>query len=292
MKKGRDIAIVGGSSAIARLLVQKHFPEATLFVRKSSGNNERIVARYQQVSAQDLEGFAVVINCAGAVDAPEDDLNDANVELPRRLSLACGKAGVDRLVHISSFSVYGFQKRIGAATAPQPRSAYGLSKLRGDEAMLEAAAGGLKCVSLRLPAILDPLKGGRKVEKLLNTWRRLGWWPVPMDDISRSMISTELAADAIALLAANDDGGIRFAADPQPFTYALAARAIEEGSGKPVRSLAVPKWASACIGKVSPGAYANLFEDSLLDPEDNLLRQHHSDLFSTLGAIVRSGKPQ
>jgi len=190
-------------------------------------------------------------------------------------------------VHISSFSVYGDAERIGGATPEVPRSAYGRSKLRGDQALLEAGDGAFEPVIARFPAILDPLRPKGKVALLLSAWRRLRVLPVPARDIRRSMISTAMVADVLAELAAGHRSGIVLAADPVPFTFARAAQAIRKAGGSRVHCARLPDFAFAPLRAAAPGLHASLFADSLLDPAANFARDRHSDLFAAIGAMVR-----
>ncbi|MFI8566947.1 dTDP-4-dehydrorhamnose reductase [Rhodococcus sp. NPDC078407] len=86
---------------------------------------------------------ATVINCAAytAVDAAETDESRAmaiNADGPRNLARACGRVGA-RLIHVSTDYVFD-----GTATTPYevdatpaPRSAYGRTKLAGENAVRE-----------------------------------------------------------------------------------------------------------------------------------------------------------
>ncbi|WP_103936129.1 dTDP-4-dehydrorhamnose reductase [Thermomonospora echinospora] len=84
----------------------------------------------------------VVVNCAGytAVDAAEAHEREAlrvNGAAPRRLALACAETGA-RLVHVSTDHVFSGEARTPYAEdhPPAPRTAYGRTKLAGEQAVL------------------------------------------------------------------------------------------------------------------------------------------------------------
>ena len=284
---GSKIAIIGGHSAVARRLRLGPCPRATYFVRRSGRPDERRVESYRDIGPRDLAGFEAVINCAGATGGSTDDLEQANVTLPQALAEACREAGVGRLVHMSSFSVFGHAERISETSVPNPISAYGKSKLRGDERMLAAAAGGgLEAIVVRLPAIIEPTASRGKTAKLVTAWCRVGAIPAPKGDIQRSMISTATTARVLARLAGEGGAPIVLAADPEPFGYAAAATAIAEGAGRAVRVLWLPEWTFRPLRAVAPSLGYSLFADSLLDPGSNVAFAEPSDLYPSIAALA------
>jgi nucleoside-diphosphate-sugar epimerase len=280
------IGIVGGHSAIARQLRTSHLPDALSFIRGSAAPGEREVSSYQAIGAADLRGLEAVINCAGAVRGPRQTLEPANVELPRRLAEACSAAGVSRLVHISSFSVYGDAAEIDAGTRPDPSSDYGRSKLAGDEALMRSAGSGLEAIVVRFPAIVDPTRRSGKTAQLIALWARMGILPVPAGDVRRSMISSALAAKALADIALGGGPRLTLAADPEPFSYAGAAAAIRAVRGRPVHRLRLPSMAFAPLRLFAPALATSLLGKSVLEPGSNFAALYPSDLFSTLGALA------
>ena len=83
-----------------------------------------------------LRDCDIVINAAGMA-RPESQLTDelvgANALWPALLTMACTKAGVRRLVHISSAAVHGSQRVLLESSAPHPITPYGMTKLWGDD---------------------------------------------------------------------------------------------------------------------------------------------------------------
>ena len=89
---------------------------------------------------------SIVINCAAytAVDAAEDEEDRAfavNGDGPAYLAGACATTGA-RLVHVSTDYVFagGASTPYDERTRPAPRTAYGRSKLAGEQAVLQSGA--------------------------------------------------------------------------------------------------------------------------------------------------------
>ncbi|MER5704803.1 NAD(P)-dependent oxidoreductase [Micromonospora sp. NPDC002296] len=111
--------------------------------------SERIAALLADLDA------AVVVNCAGAVWRPTpEQLRSGNVDLVVRLMAALGRLDrPPRLVQLGSVHEYGAGAEHGPTPEDHPTAPvtdYGLSKLRGSQAVIDAArAGGLDAVVLR-----------------------------------------------------------------------------------------------------------------------------------------------
>lgn len=285
MPSDRRIVIVGGRSAIAVRLREGPFPEAECFVRRPAATGELRVDSYHHIGPQDLERYDTVINCAGAVKGSADDLDLANSALPAAIAAACQSAGVRRLIHVSSFSVLGPVENVSAETPVRPDTTYGRSKLCGDEAILATATDDMAVIPLRLPAIIDA-DGEGKVERLVRFWRTARTLPVPRTDVRRVMISSALAAEAIARLVGVERSGVRYAGDPLPFTFRDAEAAIREGSGRPVTMMSLPDAAFRPLKALAPAMYRSLYTDCTLAPEANVLADAASDLMVTIAKIA------
>ncbi|MGC0249429.1 NAD-dependent epimerase/dehydratase family protein [Pseudactinotalea sp. Z1748] len=93
--------------------------------------------------AADLTEAEVVINAAGLATpgaGMTDDLVGANALLPGVVKRAAARAGVERVVHVSSAAVHGEAKVLDPGADPRPTSPYGWSKLWGEQV---ASAAGL-----------------------------------------------------------------------------------------------------------------------------------------------------
>ena len=148
----------------------------------------------------------VVINAAAytAVDAAEDDPESAdavNANAPAMLGALCAQRGM-RLVHISTDFVFdGRAHRPYAPDAdPSPLGVYGVSKWRGEQAVLASGAGH---AVVRTSWVYGP--GGRNfVLTMLRLMREQGSVRVVNDQIG-SPTSARGLAKVCWLLALHDD---------------------------------------------------------------------------------------
>lgn len=267
--------VIGGASAIARALHRHGLPQAQYVARNSDGMRPTIrVADYSLLTAESMCGHTSVINCVGVTQGDSHLMQRINVELAEALAIRAKEAGVSRFIHISSFSVYGRCEVIDHDSAAQPDTLYGASKLEADQRLLALASESFRPILLRLPLIYDPAQPSDpdqagdlgKLGQLLSLWRRTGFFPAPASDVARSMIGTDLVAQLILELIGSNRSGVTLAADPVPFSYALARRACSE----PLRVVPLPRWIVAVAQQLAPNLSLRLFSDSLLAQEANL----------------------
>jgi nucleoside-diphosphate-sugar epimerase len=154
-----------------------------------------------------LAGIDCVIHLAARTHVlREDSANPLaayrriNVEGTRRLSLAAARAGVGRLVFLSSIKVNGEATTSHPYTetdVPAPEDAYGLSKLEAEQALESVAAGSnMQPVILRPPLVYGPGVKGNLLRLMHALDRGL---PLPLASVRnrRSLIYVGNLADAI-----------------------------------------------------------------------------------------------
>jgi nucleoside-diphosphate-sugar epimerase len=145
-----------------------------------------------------LAGVDFVIHAAARAHVVRDrDSNSSvytrtNVEGTRRLASAAALAGVHRFIYLSSIKVNG-EETHGRPFTPQdepaPRDAYGLSKLRGEEALMEAGkAARMETVIVRSPLVYGPGVRANFAQMMYWVDKR---WPLPLAAVSnaRSLVS-------------------------------------------------------------------------------------------------------
>jgi nucleoside-diphosphate-sugar epimerase len=131
----------------------------------------------------------------------------ANETMTAQVASACGEAGVRRLINLSSIAVIAHETQWGSsnATPPtemlrstaehHPQSAYGLSKLAGEQAARQILQGSsCDLLNARIPAVYGPSMKGN-LPRLLR-WIRSGI-PLPVGAFShpRSYLSIWNLAD-------------------------------------------------------------------------------------------------
>jgi len=154
-----------------------------------------------------MTGIDSIVHLAGrahAVSARHSDPTPhivANVHVTRRLLDAAIKAGVRRVVFVSTVKVYGETTRMGrpfrAGDPPRPRDAYALSKAEAENVLWQACLGtGLEGVVLRLPLVYGPGVKGNFLQLLeaVASGRRL---PFAGVNNRRSLLCVDNAVSAI-----------------------------------------------------------------------------------------------
>jgi dTDP-4-dehydrorhamnose reductase len=171
-----------------------------------------------------------LINCAAltAVDACEEREAEAqrvNGQAPGQLAHAC--RGRCLLVQLSSDYVFdGTASRpLSEAAPPAPISAYGRSKLAGEEAV--RAAGGEHLV-VRTQWVFGP--GANFVRTMLRAAREGRALRVVDDQLGRPTWSAVLASALHAALARGARGTLNLACEGAASWYDLACAAIELGA--------------------------------------------------------------
>jgi nucleoside-diphosphate-sugar epimerase len=181
---------------------------------------------------------------------------DVNALGTRRLAEEAAKAGVRRLIYLSTIKVLGEETTTAPfddSTAPAPADPYAESKLAGEDFVrAAAAASGMEFVVLRPPLIYGPGVGANFLRLVRAVERRL---PLPLGAIDnrRSLLfSGNLAA---ALRQAIGEPGVAngtfvIADEPSLSTRELIRR-IGGALGRRPLLLPVPPFALKTLGRVT-----------------------------------------
>ncbi|MFZ4497194.1 MAG: dTDP-4-dehydrorhamnose reductase [Candidatus Nanopelagicales bacterium] len=205
----------------------------------------------------------VVINCAAwtAVDAAEEKETDAlkvNGEGPRVLAEACKDVGA-WLVQISTDYVFAGDANAPYAedARPDPRTAYGRTKLAGEIAVQEVLPAAHYLVRT---AWLYGLQGNNFVKTMLELESVRDNVSVVDDQRGQPTYAGDLAAQILLLLDARPPAGVFHATNAGATTWFEFTRAIFEGVGAdPLRVLATD---SASFVRPAPRpAYSVLGQD-------------------------------
>lgn len=173
-----------------------------------------------------------------------------------------------RLVYLSSLAAAGPAvdgRPVGREDPPRPITAYGRSKLAGEEACL-AAAGELEVVVLRAPAVYGP-----RDRDFLIYFRlaKRGFLPVlsgperPMQFIH----ATDLAQALVRAAEASNAAGVYHVAEPRPYAWADVARLIGQAAGRRARVVRVPAGLVAGAAALSELAARAVGRETILNRE-------------------------
>jgi nucleoside-diphosphate-sugar epimerase len=202
-----------------------------------------------------LEGVDVVVHTAARVHMMRETEPDplaafrlVNTEGSVNLALQAARAGVRRLVFISSVKVNGEVTPPGQPFRPQdpvlrPGDPYGISKFEAEQGLREvAAATGLEVVVIRPVLVYGP--GVRANFESMMKWVACGV-PLPLGAIRanrRSLVGLDNLADLIACCATHPAaaGHVFFAADGEDVSTTELLTRVGAALGKPARLLPVP----------------------------------------------------
>jgi len=212
------------------------------------------------------DGADVVFHVAGRVAArSEAEFLRANRDGAARVARAAARAGVGRLVLVSSLSVTGPShagEAVDEASGPGPVTAYGRSKRAGEEAV---RASGVPFTVVRPPAVYGP-----RDRAFLPLFRAASGGVVALLGDGGQEITLVHASDlARALVAAATSraalGGTYHAAHPDPVTQRALAEAVGRAVGRPVRCLRLPAPLVRGVLSVAGGVARALGRAPLLD---------------------------
>ena len=180
------------------------------------------------------EPWEAVVNCAAWTDVDgaeehEDQATLVNGEGPANLARACAASGI-RLVHVSTDYVFAGDKQGPYVESDHtgPRSAYGRSKLAGEEAV---AASGADHAIVRT-SWLYGAGGGNFVDTMLRLGAERDSVSVVDDQLGRPTWTGDLAP-ALVALAASPRTGLFHAAGEGSCTWFELARSALELAGSP-----------------------------------------------------------
>lgn len=216
---------------------------------KAAGLAERGV----RIAAGDLEspealraaarGQDVIYHVAGLVAArSEAEFLSVNRDGTARLVAAASLHGQPRIILVSSLAAAGPSargNRLSGGEPPRPITAYGRSKLAGEEAL---RAGGLPWTIVRPPAVYGPHD-----TEMLRVFRaaKLGLAPVFGDGSQElSLVYGPDLGRALAAVGriAHTTGKVYYACHPEVLTSAAVVRTIGSAMGRTVRLIPLPRW--------------------------------------------------
>lgn len=199
-----------------------------------------------------FDGARLVIHVAGLAHVDPRTLSDpaaqyehANAATAEAVATACIRAGVPRLVLMSSAGVLGKESPPGGFDDDSPADPYDWyteSKHRGEQRVAAIAArDGLHVAILRPPTVYGPQAPGSFGR--MHRWIMRGW-PLPIGSVTarRSFVGIRNLCDCLLTLARSEWSGVAsfLIADGPPLSARELAAAIAGACRRPVRLLPVP----------------------------------------------------
>jgi len=166
-------------------------------------------------------GVTHLFHLAGASssNADEAEMNRANVVATSNLLHAAPTGQLERVIHMSSTSVYGEEVQLAVPvseeTEPQPSRAYGKAKWRTEQVVQEAGRSGLPVVVLRPVSVYGPgsvkLLASAILDVAVEVYGGARSVPVPADPIEQRLVHIDdLLAAAVHLSQADEAVGRAF----------------------------------------------------------------------------------
>lgn len=196
-----------------------------------------------------LDGVQLVLHLAARVHRPHDTDDSAYEEVnargTSRLAIAAARAGVARLVYLSSIKVNGEasgSRPFSATDEPRPEDSYAVSKWRGELALAAASQGSSMTYAIvRAPLVYGP--GVRANFLRLMRWVDRGA-PLPFARVRnlRSLVSLWNLVDALIRIAEHPAAADRvwMVSDGMDLSTPDLIDALGLALGRPARLLPVP----------------------------------------------------
>lgn len=280
------ILLLGGQSALGMHLREILPADTICYSRKTAlSKNEVQIRDYADLQTEAMRDAKVVVNLIGTAIGSVEELTYLNVDLPVRLAMKAKAAGVNQFVHISSFAVFANERNISTETRTVPVSAYGMTKKIGEDRLRDLADKNFKLSILRLPMLYD-LHSPSKLQQIILLWQRLGFLPVPTQNVQRSMMHYTLAAQLVKHVCKNEMDGVHAAADPEPFDFFKASQEIRLAHPGNWKILVLPLWIFYPVKLLKPSTYRSYCQSNILSSGSNLAVQ--AELVSRLYDDVRA----
>jgi nucleoside-diphosphate-sugar epimerase len=162
------LRVRGGMVRALDLAIDPALPEDVEYIRADIRDRDAVARACRDVEA--------VHHCVAHVPLARDRalFVSVNADGTRVLLEGARRAGVRKVVHLSSSAVYGVPERnpVTAETPPRPREAYGRAKLEAEHECARAVAGGLDVTIIRPRTILG--HGRLGIFQILFEWVRSG----------------------------------------------------------------------------------------------------------------------
>ena len=213
-----------------------------------------------------LQDIDCVIHCAARAHVMNENKLDTlatyrkvNVDGTRNLAEQCAKAGVKRLIFLSSIKVNGEKTKVSFSFRhddnPKPEDAYGISKWEAELALQQVSKKyGIEIVIIRAPLVYGPNVKGNFLKLIDLAAHRI---PLPISRVNnlRSFVSVENLIDLISCCIKHPAaaGKIFLVSDNKDMSTPELIKKIGKAMGKSQHFIPLPvfilRFLGAMIGK-------------------------------------------
>ncbi len=258
-----NILLTGSSGFVGKNFCAAHKVFRCVVRNKKVVNNNPSIFNVESINADTkwdgaFEDIDVVIHLAGLAHSgsfTEQDYQDVNVKGSIHLATEAAKAGVRRLVFVSSIGVNGgFTKDIpfSPSSIPKPHNVYAKSKYDAEEGLKKVSAElGLELVIVR-PTLVYGDEAPGNFGMLVRFISKFPFLPFGLAYNRRSFIAVNNLVDLLKICAIHDNapGNIFLASDVQTVSIREFTNLISRGLGRIVIQLPIPVTFMRFIGKV------------------------------------------
>ena len=272
LEAGSRILVTGGTGFVGWHLVEALSAQKVqlrVLARRTSDvthltelNTECIVGGLDDRAAlaRAVHGVDTVFHLAAATRArSEREYHEANADGTRTLveTLLAAQPRPRRLVYLSSLAAAGpanHGQPVGLSDVPRPITAYGRSKLAGEQYCL-AAGEKLEVVILRAPAVYGPRDRDLFLGFRLAAYGLL-FVPRGPERLLQFIHVTDLVEALIRAAVVPQATGIYHVAEAQAYAWSEITQWIAKAMNRRVRAVRIPQWTLRAAAAVSEFAAA------------------------------------
>ena len=184
------------------------------------------------------------------------DYRPLNVEGTRRLAESAARAGVRRLVFVSSIKVNG-ERTVGrpfmVGDSPAPKDAYGISKWEAEQELADVAGlTGLEAVVLRPPLVYGPGVKANFARLMRGVQRGI---PLPLRSVDnrRSLLALDNLVDLLVCCVEHPlaAGQTFLVSDGEDLSTPELVRRLAQAMGRPARLFPMPPQVLRMAGQLT-----------------------------------------
>jgi len=274
------IAVTGANGFIGRQLcpyLQEHLNADIVAMMRNpdrageqilnlSDSDENLIARLGN-----LDCLIHLAARAHSIDSTQTDFDRDNLLLSQRIAHLCDLAKIPRLIFLSSIKVNGDSTQgrapYSADEKPQPKDAYGASKLASEQAIRKR----LENTQTRVVIIRPPLVYGDHNKGNLGSLGKLIRLRIPLPfgklKNKRDLVSIENLCSLIALVTTHPQAvdQIFLVSDGISRTTGEIANLLAEREGIRTTSFSMPDWTFNLLGLIKPQMIERLTGDLQVD---------------------------
>ena len=209
-----------------------------------------------------LDGVEVIVHLAARVhimsddaEFPRNEYTRVNVDGTRRLAECASKAGVKRIIFLSTVKVLGEKtetRPFHYSDEPAPVDPYAESKLGAERSLRQIEKQtGLEVVVIRPPLVYGPGVGGN-IARMIEYIRSGLWLPLGRIENKRSLLAVANLCDVVSICLDHPDaaGKTFLISDGSDISTTDLIKAIAQEMGKPSRLIPVPERVLKVCGRI------------------------------------------